>query len=166
MSDGFVKLPREIVYWRWFSDPDVLRLYIFLLTKAAFKKTEWKNETLEAGQVLTGRRNLAEQLGISESMVTRIFEKLESTGDISIKSTNKYSIITLLKWAEFEEKNYFFAGKRTTTEQQANNNRTHNNKLNNLNNFKNKNARAQEKKHDIYNGSIDWSQMDLIINGG
>ena len=165
MSDGFVKLPREIVYWRWFSDPDVLRLYIFLLTKAAFKKTEWKNETLEVGQVLTGRRTLAEQLGTTEGCIRTALSKLKSTGDISIKTTNQYSVITLLKWAEFEEKNYFFAGKRTTTEQQANNNRTHNNKLNNINNFKNKNAGAQEKKHDIYNGSIDWSQMDLIING-
>ena len=166
MSEGFVKLPREIVYWRWFSDPDVLRLYIFLLTKAAFKKTEYKNETLEAGQVLTGRKLLAEQLGINESKVRRLLEKLKSSGDISVKSTNKYSVITLLKWGETQKSDYFFAGKRPTTDQQLTNNRPHNNNLNNSNNFKKKGADAREKKYDIYSGSIDWSKMDLIINGG
>ena len=166
MSDGFVKLPREIVYWRWFSDPDVLRLYIFLLTKAAFKKTEWKNETLEAGQVLTGRRSLAEQLGTTEGCIRTALSKLKSTGDISIKTTNQYSVITLLKWAEMQSSNYFFTNKQPANNQRATNEQPQNNNYNNINNFKNKNARAREKKHDIYNGSIDWSQMDLIINGG
>ena len=166
MSEGFVKLPREIVYWRWFSDPNVLRLYIFLLTKATFKKAEYKNETLEAGQVLTGRKALAEQLGISESNVRRLLEKLKSSGDISVKSTNKYSVITLLKWGETQGNDYFFANKRPTTEQQPTNNRTQYKKEKNVNNVKNNSAPAREKKYDIHSGSIDWSQMDLIINGG
>ena len=47
-----------------------------------------------------------------------------------------------------------------------NNKRTQYNKENNLNNVKNIGAPAREKKYDIRNGSIDWSKMDLIINGG
>ena len=164
MSEGFVKLPRDIVNWRWFNDANVLKLYIYLLVNAVFKTTEWKTEILEKGQLITCRKNLAQALAISESMVTRILKKLESTGEISLKSNNRYTVITLLKWAKTQENDYFFANKRTTNEQQTNNKRTQYKKEKNVNNINNYYAHARARKNDIYNGSIDWSQMDEIIN--
>lgn len=164
MSEGFVKLPREITSWCWFSDPEVLRVYIYLLTRAVFKETQWKTETLKAGQLITGRKKLSEALDISESMITRILKKLEGTGDISLETNNRYTVITLLKWEETQGSDYFFADKRTTNEQQRNNERTQNKKEYKENNSKNSYAHSREKKYDIYNGSIDWSLMDMIIN--
>ena len=147
MYDGFVKLPRDFLNWRWFSDANVLKVYIYLLLNAAFKTTEWKNETLQKGQLITGRKKLAEAVNISESMVTRILKKLESTGDISLKSNNKYTVITLLKWGKMQGDDYFFANKRTTNEQQSNNNRTQYKNVNNLKNVKNiPRARARENE--------------------
>ena len=124
MNEGFIKLPREITSWRWFADANVFKVYIYLLTKAAFKETEWKQETIKKGQLITGRRKLSTELGINESSITRILKKLESTGDISLKANNKYTIITLLNWEKTQGNNYFFKDKRTTNEQQANNKRT------------------------------------------
>ena len=163
MNEGFIKMPRDITCWRWFADAKVLKVYIYLLTKAAFKEIQWKNETLKKGQLIIGRKKLADELGIHESSITRILKKLESTKDISIKANNRYTIITILNWEETQSKNYFFEGRRTTNEQQANNKRTQNNKEKNLNNAKNI---AQGRKGENNSGSIDWSQMDLIINGG
>ena len=164
MYDGFVKLPRDFLNWRWFSDANVLKVYIYLLLNAAFKTTEWKNETLQKGQLITGRKKLAEAVNISESMVTRILKKLESTGDISLKSNNKYTVVTLLNWAKMQGNDYFFTDKRTTNEQQTANNRTQYKKEKNVNNVKNNSAPAREKKYNIYDGSIDWSTINEIIN--
>ncbi len=164
MYEGFVKLPREITSWRWFADANVLKVYIYLLANAAFKTTEWKYETLEKGQLITGRKKLSAELGINESSITRILKKLESTGDISLKANNKYTIITLLNWEKTQGNDYFFKYKRTTNEQQTNNKRTQYKNVKNENNVKNNGARAREKKYDIHNGSIDWSKIDEIIN--
>ena len=164
MQEGFVKLPRDFLNWRWFDDANVVKLYIYLLLNAAFKTTEWKGETIEKGQLITGRKKLSKALGISESMVTRILKKLEATEDISLKSNNKYTVITLLKWGKMQGDDYFFANKRTTNEQQTNNNRTQYKNVNNLKNVKNNSARTRERKNDIQSGSIDWAQVDMLIN--
>ena len=164
MLEGFVKLPRDFLNWRWFDDANVVKLYIYLLLNAAFKTTEWKGETIEKGQLITGRKKLSKALGISESMVTRILKKLEATEDISLKSNNKYTVITLLKWGKMQGDDYFFANKRTTNEQQTNNNRTQYKNVNNLKNVKNNSARTRERKNDIQSGSIDWAQVDMLIN--
>ena len=164
MNDGFVKLPRDITNWRWFTDANVLKVYIYLLTKAAFKETKWKQLTLKKGQLITGRKKLAEELDLSENKVRAALANLERTGEISIKPTNKYSIITLLDWGKTQGSDYFFTNKPPTNHQQATNKSPQYNKEKKENNVKNKGARVREKKYDYKNGSIDWSQMDLIIN--
>ena len=165
MYEGFVKLPRDIVNWRWFADDKVFKVYVYLLVNAAFKPMQWKKENLEKGQLITGRKRLATALGMSESAVRNALANLESTGEIAIKTTNKYSVITLLKWAKTQDCDYFFANKTPTNSQQTTNKPPHNKNINNENNVKNNNARPREKKYDCRNGSIDWSQMDMIING-
>ena len=163
MNEGFIKLPIDITSWRWFADANVLRVYIYLLTQAAFKDTEWKKENLKKGQLITGRKKLSATLGIHESSITRILKKLEETGDISLKANNKYTVITLLNWDKTQGNNYFFADKRTTNEQQENNKRTQYKKEKNVNNVKNNGTRGRERKN-IEKVSIDWSQIDKLIN--
>ena len=164
MYEGFVKLPRDIVNWRWFADDKVFKVYVYLLVNAAFKPMEWKKENLEKGQLITGRKRLATALGMSESAVRNALANLESTGEIAIKTTNKYSVITLLKWAKTQGSDYFFADKSPTNNQQPANKSPQYKKENNVNNVKNNYARPREKKYDIYSGSIDWSKIDEIIN--
>ena len=145
MYEGFVKLPRNIINWRWFADANVLKVYIYLLTNAAFKETQWKKENLKKGQLITGRKKLSAALGISESAVRTALANLESTGDIAIKTTNKYSVITLLNWGKTQDCDYFFTNKSPTNRQQTTNKSPQYNNKNNLNNVKNNNAPSREK---------------------
>ncbi len=165
MYQGFVKLPRDIINWRWFSDANILKLYIYLLTTAVFKTTQWKNETLESGQVVIGRRMLAAQLKMTENQVRAALEKLKSSKDISIKTTNKYSVITLLNWGKIEGDDYFFTNKSPTNRQQNTNKPPQKKNVYNVKNVKNNSAQARKNENAHIIDSIDWSQMDLIING-
>ena len=164
MQEGFVKLPRDFINWRWFDDANVVKLYIYLLLNAAFKPTEWKTETLEKGQLITGRKELATKLKMTESQIRTALSKLEDTGEISIKTTNKYSVITLLNWGKTQCDDYFFANKSSTNRQQIANKSPQYKNVNNLNNVNNRGARARKRENDYIIDSIDWSKIDMIIN--
>lgn len=163
-SVGFVKLPRNIVSWRWYTDANVLRLYIHLMIKANFADADWKNETIKKGQVVTGRKKLAEELEMSENSVRGALEKLKASGDISIKSTNKYSVITLLKWDETAENSNFFTNNPPTNHHQSTNKPPQYNNKKNENNEKNYGARGRARKKYEENSSINWSLVEQLIN--
>ena len=77
---------------------------------------------MERGQLITGRLSLKEQTGISEQSIRTAFEKLKSTNEITIKSTNKYSIVTICNYNEYQD------NKREINQQLTNNQPTTNHK--------------------------------------
>ena len=103
-------------------------------------------------------------MGISEWQVLTALDKLKSTGEIEVNSTNKFTVISLKKKKKAQSEQYFFKPSPTTKPQQSHNKSTHNNNVNNVNNVKNNSAPAREKKYNIYDGSIDWSTINEIIN--
>lgn len=60
--------------------------------------------TLEAGQAVFGRKALAEKLGLTERQVRTALSHLEKTGEVTIKTTNKFSIATIEKWGIYQAK--------------------------------------------------------------
>jgi len=56
---------------------------------------------LERGQFIFGRDKAVEQLELNGSMIYRILKLFENDGSISIKSNNKYSIITICKYDSY-----------------------------------------------------------------
>jgi hypothetical protein len=102
MANGWIKLHRQFLEWEWYNDSDTFRLFIHLLLKANHKPKSWRGVFVSAGQVITGRKILAEELTISEQRVRTLLNKLKSTNEITIKSTNKYSLITICNWTTYQ----------------------------------------------------------------
>ncbi|OMD66035.1 hypothetical protein BSK62_13285 [Paenibacillus odorifer] len=147
--DGWIKLHRKIIDSAIFSDPDILRLWIYCLAKAAYKETtvmfEKQEVNLLPGEFITGRFSLhseynsgvAPRKKIKDTTLWNWLKKLEKYGNIDIKTTNKYSVVSIVKWSEYQE--------TLTTEQQQIDNRLTtdsqqidtNKKLKNLENLKN-----------------------------
>ena len=82
------------------KDSDYLSLYIHLWAEAAFEKRQTvigdEPVILYPGQLITGRRVLAEKVGITESKVTRILNLFEKAGLIEQRTTPFGRLITLL----------------------------------------------------------------------
>ena len=95
---GFLSLSRDITEWGWYKDANTLRVFIHLLFKANWKDGEYLGHKIERGQLVTGRKELAEELGLSERNIRTAIEHLKSTNEVAIKSTNKFSIITICKY--------------------------------------------------------------------
>jgi hypothetical protein len=73
--------------------------------------------SLEPGQFVFGRKVASEELDIHESAIYRIMQFLTKAGNITIKSNNKFSIISINNWHTYQQD-------EIEIEQQANNKRT------------------------------------------
>jgi len=95
---GFVKISDELTNWAWYSDNNTLLVYIRLLLGAAWRDTEYRNVILQRGQIATTLPKIAEENGVTIRQARTILDRLKSTGKVTVKTTAKFSIITLLDY--------------------------------------------------------------------
>jgi len=123
MRSGWIKLHRSFLDWEWYHDKNVKDVFLHLMLTVNYDKKRWQGIDIYPGQIVTSRKNLAAKLDYSEQQVRTILNKLKSTSEITIKSTNKYTIITLLNWDNYQmdTKNNQQNTNKTTNEQPTNN---------------------------------------------
>ena len=103
LQNGFIALHRSILSWGWHADPATGWLFVNLLLMANWTDSEWQGMTIERGQLVTGRKALAAQTGLSEQTVRTSLNRLKSTNEITIASTNKFSVITIVNYGKFQD---------------------------------------------------------------
>lgn len=129
---GYIKLHRQLLDSLQFSNPNYLKIWVWILLKAAHKRRVvsikvskgFADVVLERGQFLFGRNKAEEELKLDSSLIYRTIKKLESDNSISIKSNNQYSIITVCKYDDYnqneEDDEQPMNSGRTTDEQPMN----------------------------------------------
>jgi len=65
----------------------------------------WRGISIKSGQILTGRKKLAEKTGLSEQKIRTCLDNLKSTNEITIKTTTKYSMISIVNWDYYQDSN-------------------------------------------------------------
>ncbi len=100
--EPWIKLYRKFKEWEWYNDPIVKAVFIELLLTANWKPTKWKGIELDVGETVVGRKELAEAVGVSEQNVRTALRKLENTKTIVKKSTNKYTVIKVLNYCNYQ----------------------------------------------------------------
>lgn len=185
--EGWISLYRKFTEWEWYKDINTKIVFLHLLLLANHKDGKWKGQVIKRGQVVTGRKVLAEDLGITEQNVKTALKKLKSTNEIIIKSTNKYSIVTIVKYDTYQDNNKYSTNNITnnltnnqpTTNQQltTNNNDNNDNNIiyfNLLKKYKNKdnlpaglevirNVRADEDYNKLSTDDKISLEMELTI---
>lgn len=128
MNEGWVKLHRAVCESAVFDDAEILRLWIYILINAAHKDHDTiyqgKIVHIKKGEFVTGRKILAREFKLSESKIYRMLTTLAELGNIEIKSNNKFSLVTVVNWAKYQDDSENLNNKRTANEQQLNNKRT------------------------------------------
>lgn len=120
---GYIPLYRQILDWGWYLDTNTKVLFIHLLLKANINPGEWLGISIHPGQLITGRQKLSAETGLTEREIRTSLKKLEKTGEIEIKTTNKFSIITICKWGDYQIKNYM-SDQQTTSKRPASDQQT------------------------------------------
>ncbi len=161
-TDGFVMLSRSILDWRWYKNPNTMRLFLHLLLCANYTDGEFETHIIKRGQLVTGRKILSKELNLSEREIRTALDHLKTTNDIAIKSTAQYSIITILNYEKFASAtkqatndrpttDQQSTSERPTTDQQSTNERPQYNKYNKNNKYNKYNKhRYTDSKNDMY----------------
>ena len=113
-NKGFIKLHRSILKWEWFQERNTRDVFIYLLLMANWEDKTWHNIFIPAGSLLTSRRSLCDALNMSDRNVRTALEHLQITGEIEIKPTNKYSIISIANWELYQISESEATNKRPT----------------------------------------------------
>lgn len=104
MAHGWVCNWRKIKDWGWYKTSNMAHLFQHLFREANHEPKIWQGITLERGQLVVGRKQLSLETGISEQSLRTCIARLKSTNEIAVKSTNKYSIITICNYASYQDK--------------------------------------------------------------
>ena len=134
---GWICLHRALLDWEWYSDINVTRLFIHCLLKANHKPGNWQGKAIPRGSFITGRSSMAKETGLTEQQIRTAITKLKSTNEITITSTNKNSLVTLINYGLYQDAGQSSTSKTTdksTNEQPTNNQPSTTNNNNNNNN--------------------------------
>jgi hypothetical protein len=155
-NQGWIKIHRKILSWEWYLDINTSRLFIHLLLVANHEKARWQGIDILPGQCVTGRMSLSKQTGLSEQQTRSALNKLKSTNEITIKTTNKYSVITILNWKVYQQDN------QQTNQQITNNQPTNNQQITTNKNEKNDNNKKNEKKYISKPEVLEKDLLEII----
>lgn len=92
---GYVKIHRKILEWGWYKDINTFRLFIHMLLKANWKDGQFKGTTVPRGSFVSSIDKLSEETVLTKREIRTAISHLKSTGEVTVKTTNKYSVFTV-----------------------------------------------------------------------
>jgi len=99
---SYIKLDRKMLEWEWRDYPEMVALWVYILLKANYKANKWHGEEFPEGTFPTSVSELSNATGLTIKQTRLCLERLEKTGEISAKKTNKGSVIMVNKWREYQ----------------------------------------------------------------
>lgn len=118
-DSSWIKLYRKILKSPIWENEKALKIWIWCLVKATHKEriqlVGQQEVNLEKGQFVFGRKKASEELSMTESTIYKYIKLLEKLQMISVKSNNKFSIVSVEKWEDYQIEDI-------EKEQQSNNN--------------------------------------------
>jgi hypothetical protein len=106
LNDGFIKIYRSLLGWEWYKNPNTKIVFLHLLLNANWEDSRFQGYDIPKGSVVIGRKKLSEELGISERAVRVALNHLKMTNEVTIKVTNKFSIVSITNWEKFQGRDY------------------------------------------------------------
>ena len=168
MHRGHIKLWRKITEWSWYHDAPTLALFIHLLIKSNHKDTVFMGHPVPKGSCVCGYFALHQQTGLTIQQIRTCFERLKSTSDITVKSTNKFSIVCIVNYNEYQSKSTSRLTGKSTNHQQTINKQATTSKeaFKNVKNDKKRSFRQQYEKQDTESeGQREFRKLAAQIAG-
>nr|DAL69461.1 MAG TPA: replisome organizer [Caudoviricetes sp.] len=97
--------------WCWHKDPNTFSLFVHLILAANIKPKKWKDIVVERGQIVTSISKLSELTGLTLKQTRTALNHLKGTKEVAIKTTPKYSIITINNYEKFQQGSKYSANK-------------------------------------------------------
>ena len=131
MNRGYIKLWRKIFDSGIQKEPATFTLWIWILCNVTRQPLKYiargQQINLEPGELIVGRKRLSEELMISEQSIRTCLEHLKSWGNLTIRSTNRFSILKVINWELYQEQGTHInqqINQEVTSNQPASNHKT------------------------------------------
>ena len=156
-ENGWIKLNKKILKWGWYSDVNVKITFLHLLLVANYEEGEYLGQKIKRGQAVIGLKATSKKIGISIQNLRTALEKLEKSGEITRKSTNKFTLVTIENYSKYQDREAVSnnnANKRLTNDQQTTNKRL----TNDQQHLRNKEYKNNKNIRNIYISDIVASE--------
>ncbi len=141
MYQGYIKLWRKVFKSNVWKNKNLWRFWTWCLLKASHKKHKilvgFQEVELMPGQFVFGRKQCAKETGLSEQNI-RTCIRILNNSELTIKSTNRFSIGTIIKWSDYQFSDNQTNQPSTSCQPASNQQVTTNKNVNNIKNVKNK----------------------------
>lgn len=102
---GFICLSRDLLGWPWYLDINTKVLFVHILLKANWKEGRFRDITVPRGSFVSSYPHLAEECGLTINELRTALNHLKSTGEITVKTNNKYSLFTVNNYCKYQDDN-------------------------------------------------------------
>lgn len=160
MCNGWIKLHRKILDWEWFTSPSTLQLFIYLLLRANKEDKKWRGILIKRGQLVTSVATISEETKLSTQQVRTSLNRLKSTNEITSKTTNRFTLVTVCKYESYQLYEEVEQQTKQQALQQTNNKQITNKQQQHKNN---KNIRNNKKESILTNVRIDEKVTDAPV---
>lgn len=99
---GYIKLYRKMTRWEWYDDINTKVLFFHLLLTVNWEDRQWHGITVKRGQIVTSLEKLAKETRLTVQNVRTAINKLKSTGEITVETTNKYTLVTVEMYSVYQ----------------------------------------------------------------
>lgn len=117
---GFIFLSRNLLGWPWYLDINTKVLFIHMLLKANWKEGRFRDITVPRGSFVSSYPHLAEECGLTINELRTALNHLKSTGEITVKTNNKYSLFTVNNYCKYQDDNSQYDSQSTGGAQSVN----------------------------------------------
>jgi hypothetical protein len=102
MNRGYIRLWRKSLDAGWIKNHKLWAFWSYCLMKASHKEYDaivgLQIVHLMPGQFIFGRRQASKETGLSERETRTVVDALRKAENLTIKTTNKFSVITIVNW--------------------------------------------------------------------
>lgn len=104
--EGWIKIHRKLLDWEWYSDGDMLRVFLHLLLCATHGETRWHGIEVKRGQTLVSQHKIMEALHMSRQVIRTCMSKLQRTGEIvtkGLRGCSGYTLVTVCNYDKYQD---------------------------------------------------------------
>ncbi len=95
MEGNYIKINRSLLRWEWYGDINTARLFLHMLLKANWKDENYRGTTVPRGSFISSISQLSKETNLTVKEVRTCVNHLKTTGEVAVKSNNKYSVFTV-----------------------------------------------------------------------
>ena len=132
MSNGWIKLHRQILDWEWYDDVNTSRLFIHLMLTANHKDNNWRGIKIVRGSRLTSLDKLSSETNLTVSKIRTAIKKLVLTNEMTSKSHSQYTVFTMINYDLYQGDDKQIANESQTISKRIATNKNENKEKNNI----------------------------------